>query len=390
MIKKVFFIVFVFISISITRAADDDDDVLGRQKSLNAIVTTVPFLTIAPDSRAGAMGDAGVATSPDLSSQHWNAAKYMFMKERSGIGLSYSPWLKGIGVTDLNLLYLSGYYKFDDRQAISAGLKYFNLGTIDYTTYGGEPAGTGRPNEFALDVGYSRLFSDYFSMALVFRFIYSDIAGSTGSINNIPYEPGISVAADYGIYYQRPFQISKKDAEWAFGLNISNIGTKMSYSEGDKKEFIPTNLRLGGRVSIDLDEYNSLGVALDLNKLLVPTPPVRDPDADSIIVAGKDDDVGTIKGMIQSFYDAPQDFQEEMQEIMFSAGIEYWYRKQFAIRAGYFHEHQKKGNRKYITAGVGLRYNIFSIDFSYLIPTVDGRNSPLANTMRFTLGFTFE
>ncbi len=389
MIKKVFVLVFAFTTVYVANA-QDDDDLLGRQRDLNAILTTVPFMTIAPDSRSGAMGDAGVATTPDLSSQHWNAAKYMFMKERMGIGLSYTPWLKNLGVNDLNLLYLSGYYKFDESQAISAGLRYFNLGTIEYTTIAGESAGTGKPNEFAIDVGYSRLFSEYFSMALLFRFIYSDIAGGTGSLNNIPYNPGISVAADYGIYYQKPLKIDSKDAEWAFGLNISNIGTKMSYSEGDKKEFIPTNLRLGGRISMDLDEYNSLSATLDLNKLLVPTRPVRSEEADSIILAGKDDDVGTIPGMIQSFYDAPDGFREEMQEIMFSAGLEYWYRHQFAIRAGYFHEHQKKGNRKYFTAGIALKYNIFSLDFSYLIPAVGGRNNPLANTMRFTLGFTFE
>ncbi len=387
MIKKAFIFVLTLITVYIAKAQNNDDDVLGRQEDLNAILTTVPFLTIAPDSRSGAMGDAGVANSPDLNSQHWNVAKYVFMEQKTGIGISYTPWLKNLGVTDINLLYLSGYYKFDERQAISAGLRYFNLGTINYTTTTGEDAGTGRPNEFAFDVGYSRLFSEYFSMGLVFRFIYSDIAGGTGSLNNIVYSPGFSVAADYGIFYQRPFEVSKKDAVWAFGLNISNIGTKMSYSEGDKKEFIPTNLRLGGRFSIDLDEYNSIGVTLDLNKLLVPTPPVRSGDT---IIAGKDDNVGTIKGMIQSFYDAPGGFEEELQEIMYSVGLEYWYRNQFAIRAGYFHEAQKKGNRKYFTAGIGLKYNVFSLDFSYLIPAVGGRNNPLANTMRFTLGFTFE
>ncbi len=387
MINRTLILIIAIATVYTAKA--QDDDVLGRQGDVNAILTTVPFLTIAPDSRSGAMGDAGVATSADLSSQYWNAAKYMFMEERMGVGLSYTPWLKGIGVTDLNLLYLSGYYKFDKQQAISAGLRYFNLGTIEYTTGNGESAGTGRPNEFALDVGYSRLFGEYFSMALVFRFIYSDIAGGTGSLNNIPYNPGVSYAADYGIYYQKPFSIDKKDAEWAFGMNISNIGAKMSYSEGDRKEFIPTNLRLGGRFSVDLDEYNTLGVTLDLNKLLVPTPPKRN-DSTLEVEYGKEDNVGTIQGMVQSFYDAPAGFEEEMQEIMYSIGIEYWYRKQFAIRAGYFHEHEKKGNRKYFTAGVGLKYNIFSLDFSYLIPATGGRNNPLANTMRFTLGFTFE
>lgn len=388
MINKVFILVISLATVFISKA-QDDDDLLGRQSDYNVIYTTVPFMTIAPDSRAGATGDAGVATSPDLSSQHWNAAKYIFMKDKTGFGLSYTPWLKNLGVSDLNLLYLSGYYKFDKRQAISGGLRYFNLGTIDYTDGSGNSLGTGKPNEFAFDLGYSRLFSDYFSMALVFRFIYSDIAGGKGILNNIEYNPGVSYAVDYGIYYQKPFKIDRKDAEWAFGMNISNIGSKMSYSEGDKKEFIPTNLRLGGRISMDLDEYNSLGLTLDLNKLLVPTPPHTSDDGDTIY-AGKDDNVGTMQGMVQSFYDAPGGFKEEMQEIMISIGIEYWYRKQFAIRAGYFYENEKKGNRKYFTAGVGLKYNVFSLDFSYLIPAVGGRNNPLANTMRFTLGFIFE
>jgi hypothetical protein len=310
------------------------------------------------------------------------------MEQRAGVSLSYTPWLKNLGVTDLNLLYLAGYYKFDDRQTVSGGIRYFNLGTIQYTTSTGEPAGTGKPNEFAIDVGYSRLFGENFSGGILFRYIRSDIAGGTGSLNNIEYNPGNSVAADLSIYYQKPFQVSRKDAEAAIGLNISNIGTKMSYSNTDDKEFIPTNMRLGGRFSMNLDEYNALGITLDLNKLLVPTPPVRDDETDEVI-AGKDDDVGTIQGMVQSFYDAPDGFSEEMQEIMISVGGEYWYRDQFAVRAGYFHEAEKKGNRKYFTVGIGLKLNIFSLDFSYLVPS-GGRTSPLANTMRFTLGFTFE
>jgi hypothetical protein len=372
--------------------AQDDVDVTGRE--LNAILTTVPFLTIAPDARAGAMGDAGVATSPDAGSQHWNPAKYLFMDQRGGFSLAYTPWLQSLGVTDLNLVYLSGYYKFDDKQAVSGGLRYFNLGTIDYTSSTGDPMGTGRPNEFAVDAAYSRLFSEYFSGSLLFRFIYSDIAGGQGALNNIEINKGISWGADLAIYYQRPIKVSGLDAEMAYGLNISNIGSKMSYSEGDTKEFIPTNMRLGGRFSIDLDEYNSLAATIDFNKLLVPTPPdVEDGDS---IVAGMPDDVGTIMGMVQSFYDAPgylnEDgsrsvFAEEMNEIMISAGAEYWYRQQFAVRAGYFYEHESKGNRKFVTAGIGLKLNVFTLDFSYLIAT--GRTSPLDKTMRFTLGFIF-
>ncbi len=385
--KKKVFLIFISV-ISFFTGYAQDDDILGRQASLNPILTTVPFLTIAPDSRSGALGDAGVATSPDLNSQHWNPSKYVFMEQKAGVSLAYTPWLKNLGVTDLNLLYLAGYYKFDDRQTISGGLRYFNLGTINYTTGTGEDAGTGKPNEFAVDAGYSRLFGRNFSGGIVFRFIYSDIAGGTGSLNNIEYNPGISVASDLSVYYQKPLKIDRKDAEMAFGLDISNIGSKMSYSNSDDKEFIPTNMRLGGRFSMDLDEYNSLGIILDINKLLVPTPPVRDTETDEVI-AGKDDNVGTIKGMVQSFYDAPGGFSEEMKEIMFSVGGEYWYRNQFAVRAGYFYESEMKGNRKYFTAGIGLKLNVFSLDFSYLIPS-GGRTSPLANTMRFTLGFAFE
>lgn len=386
MMKKALVVIITILTPMLSIAQDGDIDAAGRDldPELNAILTTVPFLTIAPDSRAGAMGDAGVATSPDLSSQHWNPAKYIFMKERAGFGISYTPWLANLGVTDLNLLYLSGYYKFVDKQAVSLGLRYFDLGTINYTTPTGEPAGSGKPYEFAFDAAYTMLFSEYFSGSMAFRFIYSDIAGGTGSLNNIEYNPGISVGADLAVYYQRPLQIDDHDAEMAFGLNISNIATKMSYSEGDTKEFVPTNMRLGGRFTYNLDEYNSLTAALDLNKLLVPTPPRTENDT---IIAGRSDDVTTIPGMIQSFYDAPRGFKEEMEEIMISVGAEYWYREQFAVRAGYFYEHQDKGNRKYITAGVGLRLNIFSLDFSYLIAT--GRTSPLDRTKRFTLGFTF-
>ena len=248
--------------------------------------------------------------------------------------------------------------------------------------------GTRKPNEFAFDLGYSRLFGENFSGGILFRLIYSDIAGGTGNLNGVEYSPGFSVASDLSLYYRKPLQVNGNDAEAAIGLNISNIGTKLAYSSADDKEFIPTNMRLGGRFSTDLDEYNSIGISIDLNKLLVPTPPVRDTDTDEVI-AGKDDNVGTIQGIIQSFYDAPDGFKEEMQEIIISVGGEYWYRNQFAVRAGYFHEAQMKGNRKYFSAGISLKLNVFSLDFSYLIPS-GGRTSPLANTMRFTLGFAFE
>jgi hypothetical protein len=395
MIRRSFIIA---LSVLTTFGAYAQDDANLSGKGLNAILTTVPFLTISPDSRAGAMGDAGVATAPDLYSQNWNAAKYLFMQDKLGVGLSYTPWLKKLQVNDLNLVYLSGYYKFDPKQAFSLGLRYFNLGTIQYTNQNGDPAGTGRPNELAIDLGYSQLLSDYFGAGLVLRYIYSDIAGGKGTLNNIVYNPGKSVAADWDMYYQQPITVDNRDAEMAFGLAITNIGFKMSYSSGDKKEFIPTTMKLGGRFSMDMDEYNSISATVDFSKLLVPTPPKYD-ENDSLI-SGRSSDVSTLAGMIQSFYDAPglldsdgnleknSRFKEEIQEIMIGGGAEYWYREQFAVRAGYFYEHKNKGDRKYITAGIGLKLNVFSLDFSYLKSM--GRTSPLDGTLRFTLGFIFK
>jgi len=395
MMKKAFITLFSLLSVIYVFAQEDDDNYDTSGRELNAILTTVPFLTIAPDARAGAMGDAGAATSPDASSQHWNPAKYVFMKQKFGVDLAYTPWLQRLNIDDLNIVYLSGFYKFDDKQAVSLGIRYFNLGTIQYTNPLGQNIGIGNPNEFAIDVAYSRLFSEYFSGALAFRYILSDIAGGQAAVNNIEINKGQSWAADIALYYQRPIRVNDYEAEMAYGLDISNIGAKMSYSAGATKEFIPTNMRLGGRFSINLDEYNSIAATIDLNKLLVPTPPKMQDDS---IVSGLSDEVGTITGIFQSFYDAPGylnaddgtfsgTFKEELREIMISGGLEYWYRQQFAVRAGYFYENVDKGNRKFITTGVGLKLNVFTLDFSYLIAT--GRNSPLDRTMRFTLGFIF-
>jgi hypothetical protein len=249
MIKKTGLIIIFLASFVALTKAQKIVDASGKDyaNELNAIKTTVPFLTIAPDSRAGSMGDAGAASSPDLSSQHWNSSKYIFMKDKVGFQVSFTPWLKNLGVNDIYLAYASGYYKFKDRQAISAGLRYFSLGSIQLTDNNGGPVGTSNPSEYAVDLGYSRLFSDNFSAGLVFRFIRSDIAGGVGGINNpdgVNYNPGNSVAADLSAYYRKPFEMSGKKVEGALGLDISNIGTKMAYSQSDQKEFIPTNLRL--------------------------------------------------------------------------------------------------------------------------------------------------
>lgn len=358
---------------------------------MNVILSAVPFLSIAPDSRAGAMGDVGVATSPDISSQHWNPAKYVFLKNDAGIAISYTPWLRRL-IPDINLAYLSGYIKLDPQQAISGSLRYFSLGDILFTNIQGDPQGQFNPNELALDAAYSRLFTDNFSGGIGFRFIRSDLTGNLIDES----KAGVSFAADLAFYYQKEIDLSGRDGELAFGTNISNIGTKISYTQSQEESFIPINLRLGGRLTTDLDDYNSISIAVDVNKLLVPTPPIYDEDTNEIL-HGKDPDVSVPVGMFRSFWDAPgvlrEDgtrsvFQEELHEISISTGAEYWYREQFAIRAGYFHEHMDKGNRKFATFGIGLKLNVFSLDFAYLVPFA--QNSPLANTLRFTLGFDFD
>jgi hypothetical protein len=358
---------------------------------MNVILSAVPFLTISPDSRAGSMGDVGVATKPDISSQHWNPAKYVFMEKDGGVAISYTPWLRKL-IPDINLAYLSGYVKLDPMQAVSASLRYFSLGEIQFTNVDGSPDRTVNPNELALDAAYSRLFSDKFSGGIGFRFIRSDLTAGQ-SVGGEDTRAGISFAADVSMYYQSDIDISGNDSEVAFGVNISNIGNKISYTDQQEESFIPINLRMGGRLTTELDSYNSISIALDLNKLLVPTPPIYDEETNEIL-HGKDPNVSVPLGMFRSFADAPgvlradgtrSVFLEELHEISISTGAEYWYRDQFAIRAGYFHEHMDKGNRKYATFGIGLQLNVFSVDFAYLVPFA--QNSPLANTLRFTLGF---
>jgi len=287
-------------------------------------------------------------------------------------------------VNDINLAYLAGYYKFDDKQAISASLKYFSMGEITATSDESVIMGTFNPNEFSIDVGYSRLLAKNFSGALVLKFIRSDINGGYTS-GGAEYNPGYSYAADLGFYHQRQLDLFTLPGEFAWGINFSNLGTKISYTDGSDKQFIPANFRLGVRQSLSMDDYNSITLSLELNKLMVPTPPLYN---DSVLVSGKPIPGSLPQSWIQSFYDAPGGFNEEMKEIMYSIGLEYWYREQFAIRGGYFHESEVKGNRKYFALGIGLKLNVFFMDYSYLISTT-GRSNPLANTMRFTIGFLF-
>ena len=352
----------------------------------NVITTGVPFLTIAPDSRAAGMGDAGVGTSPDINAQHWNPAKYAFIESDMGIALSYSPWLRSL-VNDINLAYLVGYKKLDEYQTISSSLRYFALGDIVFTDEYATTIGQQSPNEFAFDLGYTRLLSDRWAGAVAIRYIRSDLTGGQ-LINGVESHAGNSYAADVAFYYRNEFQMNRSENVFSAGVNIQNIGAKISYTDGEVKDFIPTNMKLGIAYTTELDDYNTFTFTADVNKLLVPTPPKDTTTYDPgtiIYPGGINSDKSVVGGMFSSFTDAPGGFKEELQEVTLSAGVEYWYNKQFALRAGYFYENEYKGNRKFMTAGAGLKLNVFSLDFAYLLPIV--RNHPLENTLRFTLSF---
>ena len=356
---------------------------VSRNK-INSVSTAVPFLTIAPDSHSAAMGDVGVATSPDVNSLHWNPAKYVFAESDRGVALSYSPWLRGL-VHDMNLLYLTGYAQIDKMQTIAGSLRYFNMGSIQFTDINGDPLKTGRPNEFAIDVAYARMFSEKVSAALAFRYIRSDISSGIPSQSGAKARAGNSFAADIAMYYHSELELFDKSGTWALGADISNIGNKMAYSNEQQKTFLPINMRIGGSLGLNLDSYNKFNFAVDFNKLLVPTPPEYDPKTHEIIPGrGKSRDVGVVQGMFQSFTDAPDGFKEEMHEISYGVGLEYLYREAFAVRTGYFHEHPTKGNRRYFTMGIGLQMNMIGFDFSYLIAS-QGRQNPMNNTLRFTI-----
>lgn len=363
-------------------------DEIGRD-NLNTITTAVPFLLISPDSRAGGMGDVGVATSPDANSLHWNPAKFAFVEDEVGFAVSYVPWLRAL-VPDINLSYLAGYKKLNKNEAIAMEMRYFTLGDITFTDVIGNNLGQYKPSEFAIGSAYSRKLSDQFSLAISGRYIYSNLTGGQ-SAGGIATNAGQSIAADVAGYFRKDIRIAKKDMELALGANISNIGNKVRYTETSTRDFIPINLRLGTALNADLDEYNKISFAFDINKLLVPTPPIYNDSIDGQIDFGQDPNVSVVSGIFQSFGDAPGGFSEEMREINFSVGTEYWYDDQFAVRAGYFNEHNTKGGRKFFTFGSGVKYNVFALDFSYLINAsraING-NNPLANTMRFTLIFDF-
>ena len=360
----------------------------GQQ--LNTITTAVPLLMIGPDARAGGMGDGGVASSADANSMHWNPAKYAKIADDMGFALSYTPWLRNL-VNDINLAYVSFYKRINPMSTFATTLRYFSLGEITFTDNEGAQTGIYKPNEFAIDATYARVLTDKLSIAVAGRFIYSNLTQGQ-FVQGVETKPGTSVAADIAMYWEDDVSwFQTMDATFAWGINISNIGSKISYSGTNiEKDFIPTNLRIGPRLTLDIDDYNTISFQVDINKLLVPTPPIysdsTNPDGTYIIEKGMDPNVGPIKGMIQSWYDAPGGFSEEMREFSFSVGTEYWYNDILALRGGFFYEDLTKGNRKYATLGVGLRYNVFGLDFSYLIPVTQDQN-PLQNTLRFSLIF---
>ena len=367
-----------------------------KGQSPNVINTAVPFLTIAPDARGGGMGDVGVSSSADATSLFWNPAKYAFIENRFGIQTSYVPWLRAL-VEDIGLFSLFGYYKVNDKSTVAASLRYFSLGEVRFYDINGGELGTFNPNELAVDATYSRKFSEKISGAVAGRFIYSNLTQGQGGIDSYA---GWSVAADAAFYYRQPIELMAADGSTlSVGVNIINIGRKITYTrQSGSESFIPTTLRFGPSYEVDVDRYNSIAVYLDISKLLVPTPPVyaRDengqfiPDGDGFqIETGKNPNVSVFQGMIQSFYDAPGGFKEEMQELMWSFGAEYWYNKTFAIRGGYFLEHKYKGNRQYLGLGASIRYSMFDLGFSYIVPT-NGQVSPQDNTLRFTLSINFQ
>lgn len=398
MINYLKFSIFLFITglIAFTTKAQVSPVVSGQDASRRVITTAVPFLNFAPDSRHSGMGDVGVATSPDGNSAHWNAAKLAFIESDIGFSLSYSPWL-GKLVPDMSLNYLTGYKRIDDVSAFGIDLRYFNMGSIQLTDGRGNELGDFTPRDIAIGATYSRKLSDNLSLGISARFIHSNLSGNLGSSTGNESQPGVSVGTDVGLYYTQEVLISGRDADWSWGANISNIGPKITYNSADDLDYIPTNLRLGTALDLPLDELNTLTLALDLNKLLVPTTPIyqRDEngnlvvDADgNLIIApngGKDPNRPLISGIIGSLSDAPGGFKEEMQELMVSFGVEYSYDDKFALRTGYFYENPNKGGRKYFTLGVGFNFQNLGFDFSYLVP--QQQNHPLAETLRFSLAY---
>jgi hypothetical protein len=381
-LKSVFAIFLVTVATKLSAQVVEQGTLTNGSES-NTIITGVPFLLITPDARAGGMGNAGVAVHPDANAMSINPAKLAFLEKPYGFSASYSPWLKGL-VPDINLGYLSGYYMLDETNTIGASLRFFSLGEIQFVDVNQQDLGIYNPNELSFDVTYAKRFGDSFSLGTSLRYIYSNLS-SGQTVGGQQTSAGSAMAVDISAYYKTNSVLFGKDAILSAGANISNIGTKIGYSEVGNKSFLPTNFKVGGATTFLIDDYSSVTFALDLNKLLVPTQPIYDSNGN--IVSGKDPNRSVPSGIFGSFSDAPGGFSEELKEVSIATGLEYWYNQQFAFRAGYFYENPMKGNQRYFTLGAGLKYNVFNIDFSYLL--ANPQKSPLANTLRFGLLFNF-
>ena len=356
-----------------------------KEDFFNPVNTSVTSQTFAPDARSAGMGDVGVATDPDVVSQYWNPAKYPFTISRAGVALNYTPWLREL-VNDMDLAYLAGYYRIGDYSAVSASLRYFSLGEVFLGT--SDDAMTINPYEMSLDVAYSLMLSETFSIGAAVRWIYSDLTYDYTSDT----APGSAFAADLACYYQNYINLGQRECQLGLGLNISNIGSKISFGGDNNSEFIPTNMRLGASLMIPIDEYNRFTISADANKLLVPTYPKQE-DGESTEdyqerVQKNYYDVSSISGIFKSFGDAPGGLKEELQEVQWSVGGEYVYHDKFALRAGYHHESANKGNCKYFTVGAGFKMSVFSLDAGYVIATA--KSNPLDQTLRFTLSFDMD
>ena len=385
----------VFILTTLPGLAQNSVIISGQDPNRRVITTAVPFLNFAPDSRHSGMGDVGVATTPDANSAHWNSGKLAFVDQKMGFSLSYSPWL-GKLVNDMSLSYLTGFFRIDENSAFGFDLRYFNMGDIQLTDGRGNELGEFNPRDIAIGGTYSRKLSQNLGLGISSRFIYSNLSGNISSVGGNESRPGIGVGVDVGLYYQKQIFAGSKDGSFSWGVNISNIGPKITYNSAEDLDYIPTNFRIGSAYSVNLDPQNTITFALDFNKLLVPTPPIystnedgtlaTDENGNLIIEAGKDPNRSLISGMFGSFADAPDGFSEELQEVMISFGVEYSFDEKFALRTGYFSENPNKGGRRYFTVGLGLDINKLGVDFSYLVPQT--QNHPLAETLRFSLLYT--
>jgi len=372
-------------------------DIIGQDEGNRVISTAVPFLSIAPDARVAGLGDAGSALSADVNAIHWNTAKLAFIENQSGVSFSITPWLANI-VNDMYLYYLNGFYKVSDDQTIALAMRYFDLGDMEFRDDNGQFLQDFNPREFSFEGAYAQKLSEYGSVGVGLQFVYSNLTGNAFTGGGTQSQPGVSIGGDIGWYYKRKVNLLANPGVFSYSIAVNDFGSKMTYSSDTQQEFIPTTFRLGTTLTTELDPFNTLTLAIETSKLMVPSPPIYERDDNGTVIIdqdtgkpkirkGKDPDRGVLSGMFGSFFDAPGGVSEEFREVMIGAGLEYWYNQTFAGRAGYFYEDKTKGGRSYFTLGLGFRYNVFGLDVAYLVPTT--QNHPLAQTLRFTLLFNF-